>query len=45
MYIVDYGIVRIDPTLKEFNEPPYQEVPGSGAIWKVSRVGSATVSQ
>jgi glucose/arabinose dehydrogenase len=36
LYIVDYGVVRIDMSLKkEQNEPPYREVPGTGAIWRV----------
>jgi glucose/arabinose dehydrogenase len=37
LYIVDYGQVKIDKSLKKKqNEPPYREIPGSGAIWKVT---------
>ena len=32
MYIVDYGVVTIDPSL----QPPYSYQAGTGAIWKVS---------
>ncbi|WP_193345673.1 PQQ-dependent sugar dehydrogenase [Blastococcus saxobsidens] len=34
MYIVDYGIVNIDMELK----PPYAYQPGTGGIWKVTRM-------
>jgi len=38
LYVVDYGVVKIDPSLKEEqNEPPYREMPGTGVIWKVTR--------
>jgi glucose/arabinose dehydrogenase len=38
LYIVDYGVVVIDMSLKEQqNEPPYREMAGTGAIWKVTR--------
>jgi hypothetical protein len=37
MYIVDYGVVGIDMSLKEQGKPPYNEVPGTGAIWRVTR--------
>lgn len=35
MYIVDYGVVRIDMSLMEQGKPPYNEVPGTGAVWRV----------
>ncbi len=34
LYIVDYGVVNVDPELK----PPYAFEPGTGGIWKVSRM-------
>jgi glucose/arabinose dehydrogenase len=37
MYIVDYGVVTINPALKKQGEPPYDEKAGTGAIWKVTR--------
>jgi glucose/arabinose dehydrogenase len=37
MYIVDYGVVRIDMSLKEQGKPPYNEIPGTGVIWRVTR--------
>ncbi len=33
MYIVDYGIVKIDPA----SSAPYDAIPGSGIIWKVTK--------
>lgn len=36
LYIVDYGVVKIDMSLMEKGEPPYKEVPGTGAIWRVA---------
>jgi glucose/arabinose dehydrogenase len=46
MYIVDYGEVRIDKSLKkEQNKPPYREIPGTGAIWKVTRTGSVAAAR
>lgn len=36
MYIVDYGAVQIDMSLTKQGKPPYNEVPGTGAIWKVT---------
>lgn len=40
MYIVDYGVVKIDMSLKKQGKPPYNEVPGTGVIWKVTRAGA-----
>jgi glucose/arabinose dehydrogenase len=34
MYIVDYGVVNVDMSLK----PPYAYQPGTGGIWKVTRM-------
>jgi glucose/arabinose dehydrogenase len=34
MYIVDYGVVEIDMS----KQPPYTYKPGTGAIWKVSKI-------
>jgi glucose/arabinose dehydrogenase len=40
LYVVDYGEVQIDKSLKkEQNKPPYREIPGTGAIWKVTKIG------
>jgi glucose/arabinose dehydrogenase len=36
MYIVDYGVVKIDMSLTQQGKPPYNEVPGTGVIWKVT---------
>ncbi len=33
MYIVDYGVVKIDMSKK----PPYDYIPGTGTIWKVTQ--------
>lgn len=39
LYVVDYGVVEIDKSLKkEQNEPPYREMPGTGVIWKITPV-------
>jgi glucose/arabinose dehydrogenase len=35
MYIVDYGVVKIDMSLTKQGKPPYDEVPGTGVIWRV----------
>jgi streptogramin lyase len=35
MYIVDYGVVKINP-LRQGREP-YEYVPNTGVIWKVSK--------
>lgn len=35
MYIVDYGVVKINPARE--NREPYEYVPGTGVIWKVTR--------
>lgn len=40
LYIVDYGIVRIDTTL---GPPPYDYVEGTGAIWKVQRAEGTAI--
>ncbi|MDQ4078395.1 MAG: superoxide dismutase family protein [Chloroflexota bacterium] len=42
LYIVDYGIVTIDPALREQGKPPYNYVPKSGIIWRVTRTSGAT---
>lgn len=33
MYIVDYGVTSVDQKL----EPPYNYVPRTGVIWRVTR--------
>lgn len=45
LYIVDYGVVKIDKSLMEQGEPPYREVPGTGVIWKVTRSEQAAGTQ
>ncbi|MEJ7810746.1 MAG: spondin domain-containing protein [Gemmatimonadaceae bacterium] len=37
MYIVDYGVVIVDLSRVAQGKAPYIEVPGTGAIWRVSR--------
>ncbi len=37
MYIVDYGVVKINPAREKENREPYEYVPGTGVIWKVTR--------
>lgn len=46
LYVVDYGVVKIDPSLTEKGQPPYRQIAGTGAIWKVtmSEEGAATDS-
>lgn len=39
MYIVDNGVVKIDISLLKQGKPPYNEVPGTGVIWKVTPAG------
>ena len=36
MYIVDYGVVKIDMSLTKQGKPPYDEMAGTGAIWRVT---------
>jgi glucose/arabinose dehydrogenase len=38
MYIVDYGVARINPALA----PPYEFPPNTGAVWKVTRMGGGS---
>ena len=40
MYIVDFGVVRINPQLDVENAPPYEAPEQTGIIWKVTRDGS-----
>jgi glucose/arabinose dehydrogenase len=35
MYVVDYGVVKIDMSLAVQGKPPYNEVPGTGVIWRI----------
>jgi glucose/arabinose dehydrogenase len=42
LYVVDYGQVIVDPSRAAMGMAPYIEVPGTGAIWKVSRVETRT---
>lgn len=35
MYIVDYGVVKIDMSLTKQGKPPYDEMPGTGVVWRV----------
>ena len=35
LYISDYGVVNVNPE----QMPPYQQMPGTGAVWKVTRAG------
>ena len=37
MYIVDYGQVKINLSRKDENREPYEYVPQTGTIWKVTR--------
>ncbi len=37
MYVVDYGIARINPALAAKNKPPYEFPPETGVLWKISR--------
>ena len=37
LYIVDYGVARINPALAAQGKPPYEFPPATGAIWKVTR--------
>ena len=37
LYIVDYGVARINPALVAQGKPPYEFPPATGAIWKVTR--------
>ncbi|MFZ3585031.1 PQQ-dependent sugar dehydrogenase [Loktanella sp. DJP18] len=41
LYIVDYGVVEIDMSLTEQGRPPYNEVPGTGVIWRVTGTADA----
>lgn len=38
LYIVDYGIARVNPARAAQNQVPYEFPPFTGAIWKVSRL-------
>ncbi len=38
MYIVDYGVVKINPDRLKENREPYEYVPGTGVIWKVTKL-------
>ncbi|MCA1584999.1 MAG: sugar dehydrogenase [Acidobacteria bacterium] len=38
MYIVDYGIARVNPARAAQGQVPYEFPPFTGAIWRVSRV-------
>jgi glucose/arabinose dehydrogenase len=40
LYVVDYGVVEIDMSLMQEGKPPYNEIPGTGIIWKITRTGS-----
>jgi hypothetical protein len=47
-FLIDHeasGLTPPDPSLQEIGEPPYLEVPGTGAIWRVTRTGSTTASR
>ncbi len=37
MYIVDYGVVKINPLRQQQGREPYEYVAGTGVIWKVSK--------
>ena len=37
LYIVDYGIARVNPARAVQNQVPYEFPPFTGAVWKVSR--------
>ncbi len=37
MYIVDYGQVKINLARKAQDREPYEYIPGTGVIWKVTK--------
>lgn len=41
MYIVDYGVARVNPARVAQGQVPYEFPPRTGAIWKVTRTGTA----
>lgn len=40
LYLVDYGIARINPALAAQGKPPYEFPPSTGAIWKITRASA-----
>ncbi|MEJ7769720.1 MAG: hypothetical protein WKF89_18015 [Chitinophagaceae bacterium] len=38
MYIVDYGQVKINPARTNIGREPYEYIPGTGMIWKLSQM-------
>jgi len=40
MYIVDYGVARINMARAAENQVPYEFPPHTGAIWRVTRTSN-----
>ncbi len=39
MYVVDFGVARVNPARVATGQVPYEFPPSTGAIWKVTRAG------
>ncbi|MDP9069846.1 MAG: sugar dehydrogenase, partial [Actinomycetota bacterium] len=44
MYIVDYGVARVNQVRTEQGQVPYEFPPETGAVWKVTQTGAGTAT-